>query len=407
MKRVFQSLILIPFLLIACQPPQAVNTSTPTPNPTLTPLFPTKTATPTFQENTKHIELPEWVNNPENNILLLRYNESGSPYSKFMLFNFVTNENVLIDLNLPYYEYYWEDKNIIVFLHDGVCDVTPKYVTEFDITKGVLHTYKIENYLKPVKNCTYNYIYDNTARINKDKPESVVEVLDSVTGDYVPLTSNNDGLSDISFKVSPDGTYIFILQYKGIYEFSELWRPINGSVLSIFNIESRSLIMKLDEEQEISSDILFIDDNNLVFTRDRTTPCLIMISSLTKKCMHTIPEKLNSATVVLGEPLLDSHKINFLYFSGERGGVCFYDIYDGKINCPTQNFQELDEQIILIYDLSPDEKQLLFLYSYKGCPAPYCDYSGEISLAIIDINSNYLYQLPKSTSFRWDSVWRP
>lgn len=414
MKKFFQILSLLAFVIVACQSVESVATSTPTPITTKTPPVQIQATIPTATENQElinFIELPGWVKSPENNIILLSYREEPDELrSKFMLVNPDDGDNIIIGLSQSYYHHYWENSNHIVFLHDGECDKTPKQITELDILQSTLRTYEIEDYLKPIKNCSYNYESDKTARINVDSTEPTIEVIDSITGEYFPLTSQNDGVSDISYKISPNRKYISVLQHKGIYKFSELWLPIYGSEISIYDLQNRNLILKFDEGQEISSRVLFMDSNKLVYTRDNT-PCLIMILSLTKKCIHTISQKFPNKTIVLGDPLSDPRKLSFLYFSGEQGGFCFYDIYSGEMNCPTENFPSLNGQIILNYSLSPDENYFLFDYSNKGCPPPWCDYSGEPYFAVIDIRESQLHEIPNYNLIGYptglDSVWRP
>src|SRR5690349_16096603 len=69
------------------------------------------------------IQIPEWVKNSENNIILLSYlaKDEGRPL-KAGLINPKTGEQTYITFQKPFYYYYWEDAQHVVFLHGKYCN---------------------------------------------------------------------------------------------------------------------------------------------------------------------------------------------------------------------------------------------------------------------------------------------
>jgi hypothetical protein len=292
-----------------------------------------------------------------------------------------------------------------------------EFITELDISAGVFQTYTAKDHPEYVQDCyPLPDPGEELTRINPEFSERTVEFIDPSTGNVSLLTNPNDGVTDISDKVSPEKNYVAIVQFRGDFEMPEMWQPLYGNQISIYDLHTRNLVLQFAEDQGILSQVSFVNYNNLVYMRENT-PCLVMISSLSKKCIHNIPQKFPDATVILGEPLYEIGRIGFLYFSfypQHHGGYCFYDIYSGGIGCPTDRFPSLDDQIVINHSLSPDEHYLLIEYDRKGCPVPWCDNFDTPQLAVIDLNDAQLFQigpanLSSSDIFRpiHPNPWRP
>jgi hypothetical protein len=113
----------------------------------------------------------------------------------------------------------------------------------------------------------------------------------------------------------------------------------------------------------------------------------------------------------LGNRLSDLQEFDFMYFGNEphHGGFCFYNLLSGDLNCPTDQFETLKDKTILSYSLSPNEEYLLFQYDYKGCPPPWCDYAGDVHLAVVDIRNDQFFEIEEYSMiwyYGWDAVWR-
>ena len=161
--------------------------------------------------------------------------------------------------------------------------------------------------------------------------------------------------------------------------------------------------------------LLFTDNENLVYVRENT-PCIISIATKTKKCIHAISDRLRDFTIILGDPLKGRQNLSFLYFRGSSqysSGWCIYDLLSGKLNCPTDGFEDLHGQTVINYALSPDNNYLLIEYDHEGCPAPWCDYASDPQIAVINIAEKKFFHLGSSETysamdiFRDSQPWRP
>jgi hypothetical protein len=383
---------------------------TNTPKPISTPI-PPSTATLTPIPDSGIIEIPEWAKNFENNIILLTYrNDDGDRPVKVGLINPKTGEQIYIQLQQGFYPY-WKDAQHIVFLHAGNCDEPPELMTELDLAQGAI-TYKEEN-----RKCEL-FEEEQIAFLELEEPERTVIIVDSITGDEIPLTSPNDGIIDVTFRVSPDENYIAVAQSTGDFEFLE-FGPYIGNQISIFRLSDRVLVLKVTEDMDLTSLKFFPNNDKLIYMLDNT-PCLIVISSRSKKCIDDIPQKFPDADIYLGDPTSDSNRIGFVYLNDKphHGGLCFYDLLSGSIDCPTDNFESLNEYGVMNYSLSPDEKYVLFIYDKKGCPLPWCDYASNEHVAVMDIRGISIFELGDSTQilelynlswsdFGLSRTWRP
>jgi hypothetical protein len=378
---------------------------TRTPGPIVTP----DTATP----NVTFLELPEWVKDPSNPIVLFVYDAYSTRPSEIGFFNAASGEQAIIRLPFGIYQYYWKDASHIVFL-EGYCSEPLVGATELDISQGTLYPTTAENLPAYIASCYGLEDTSSTIKIDKASSEPAVEILDPSSGEWLRVTDPNDGISDIDFSLSPNNDYLGIVQAQGKYEFPELWQPLFGTQVSLYHLPDRKLVTSFVEDERISAKLLFTDNENMVYDRENT-PCVISITALSKKCIHGISDRFPDSTVILGDPLKDGKKLSFLYFgiSPHQGGWCIYDLFSGEINCPTDEFQELQGQNLTNYALSPDNNYLLIEYDSKGCPPPWCDYFDTPQIAVMDIAGKKIFKLGDSETYETMDIlrdaqpWRP
>jgi len=409
---------LVALFLIACQPvnlTQASPTTSPLPStpieiPTATQVL---TATPTvtsipFDQNTRVVDLPKWVKNSSfpDGILALPYREANNDIPSKVIFVDPDNgETFIVDLLKAFYHYYWRDRDHISFFQEGDCSGSPKYISELNVFNGSLQVYDAKTFPEYILGC---YLDSNReiVRINNEFHEQVVEFVDPSNREVSLLTNPNDGVTDISIKLSPYNNFVAVVQFKGDFEFPKSRTPIYGNQISVFDLGTQRLILKYTEEQRISSEVSFIDSSDLVYMRENT-PCLIMIFSQSKKCIHKIPNQFPDSTIVLSENSHEDATLRFIYFSQKQGGYCFYDIGSGSLGCPTDHFPALHDQIIINYSLSSFGHYLLIEYGNKGCPVPWCDYPENTYLGVIDFYDGKLFELVPSDSFYLSDIFRP
>lgn len=410
--------VLIMLFLVACQPINS-NQIPPKITPTL-PLTPTETFIPTqtlevipsitstpFDQNPRVIELPRWVRYSfPGGTLALPYGDSAnSNPSKVMFLNPDDGEKLFVDLPKEFYYYYWKDHEHIVFFHDGNCDTSPQYISDLNVSDGHLQIYTVETYPGKILGCYFDPD-DEIVRINNSFPEKEVEYIDPSSGEVFRLTDPNDGITDISLQLSPYNNFLAVVQFDGDFNTLEADDIIYGNKISIFNLENRQLILQYSEEQGILSEVSFIDGSNLAYMR-KNTPCLIMIWSQIKKCIHNIPNRFPDSTIILAQNSYHNSRLQFLYFSQQKGGFCSYDLIGGGLGCITDHFSTLHDQKIINYSSSYYSHYLLIEYSDQGCPVFWCDYPENTYLAVINFNEGELIELGNSNLYSLSDLYRP
>jgi hypothetical protein len=387
----------------------ATETDFPKHTKTVTPkMTPSPTSEVTF------LELPSWVKNPSSQIMLFIYD----PYpttrsSEIGFFNAASGEQAIIRLPFEIYQYYWKDANHIVFLQ-GYCADPIERVTELDISLGILSPAIAENLPRNIAYCYGLEDTSATVKIDATSSEPTVRIIDPLSGAWLQVSDPSDGISDIHFSLSPNHDYLGIVQIQGNYDFPELWQPLYGTQVSVYHLPDRKLVASFADETAVSELLLFTDNETLVYVSFHT-PCVISIATASKKCIYAIPYRFPGSAIILGDPLKDRQKMSFLYFSHSphQGGWCIYDLFSGGLNCPTDEFEDLQGQTVVNYAISPDNNYLLIEYDSKGCPSPWCDYFARIQTAVIDIAGKKFYKLGDSSTyetmdiFRDTQPWRP
>jgi len=380
--------------------------STPTTQPYLF-LLPTKSTNGIYQ-----YELPEWVKNPEANLVLFTYKSKSRAQVGFL--NPMDGAQVIVNLPQKADNYFWEDSSHIVFLQ-GPCGDSLEKITELDLSQNSLQPVAFNEFPESILDCYPSIDSDQIIlEIDESLAEPTLVTLNRAE-QWLKVTNPNDGISDISFTISPDKDYVAIVQIKGKFQFPDLWpQPLFGTQVSIYHLPDKKLITTFTENEKIYSSLLFNNENDLMYVSGNT-PCVVNISTLSRECFNSIPNKFPNATIILDEPSNDHKRFSFIYFqySPQQGGLCFYDLSIDNIDCPTDQFEILKGKIVSTYAVSPDNKYILIEYDYEGCPPPWCDYAGDPQLGLIDIQKNTLNKLGSSSEyqalgyFQINLPWRP
>jgi len=416
MNTLIRTMTLIIFLVAACQPIESTNVSASTPEIIETAITQTRTVIPTQTEvpiviesqgSTKYLELPEWVRRSwPGGILVLPYGDAiNDRPSRSILVNPDNGETFIVDLQKEFYHYYWRDNEHVVFFHEGDCGGSPEIISELSVFSGILQEYETKNHPEYVLGC-YSNSDDEIVRLNYKFSELAVEFVDPSNGAISLLTDPNDGITDISIELSPGKNFVAIVQFDGDFKFPESRVPIYGNQISVYDLRTQRLILQYAEEQGILSETSFIDYSNLAYIRGNT-PCLIMILSLLKKCIHNIPNQFPDSTIILSKNSHEDTTLRFLYFSQQQGGYCFYNINTGGLGCPTDRFSTFNNQIVINYSLSSFGHYLLVEYDSDGCPVPWCDYREKPRLGLIDLYDGELFELGLSDNFYLSDFFRP
>lgn len=418
-KRIFldKSLLILLFL-VACQPTtitRMVPTSTlqePTPPPVTfvaiqTPMVSPSVTPAPFAENSQILELPRWVQYSfPGGILALPYGDGITEKPSRLIFvNPEDGETFIVELQKDFYHYLWKDDENIVFLHEGDCNGLPKFISELNIPSGLLWIRENTGDLpRNIRDCYFSRDAD-VVRLNHESKESVVEYVDPISGEVSLLTDPDDGVSDISMELSPYDHYVAIVQFDGEFEMPKTRGPVYGNTISIFDLRTHKLILQYSEEQGVFSEVSFIDEVSLAYMR-QNTPCLILILSQIKRCVHNIPNQFPDATIILVQNSHHDSSLQFLYFSQEEGGYCAYDIIGGALGCLTDRFSVFHNQFIINYSSSYYGHYRLIEYSSDGCPEPWCENPETTYLALVN-QEGELFELGSSDRYYLSSLFRP
>jgi hypothetical protein len=371
----------------------------------------------TMVDGVLYVKLPEWIKKAGNEAILL-WNSSGVE-----LVNSETGEKTFFSINQEIKHAYWKDAMHIEILIGKYCSDPTIEISELSLVDGLLVTYKTQDRPDLDPNC-YEEYKAGAVRFNWDDPEQPVIVVDQVTGKMTFLTDPNDGITDAGLYISPDGKYAAVGQITGEYVRSDLWLPPSYDQISLYRIADGALIFQESTDRDYYSIDFFPDSKTLLYFGENI-PCVVDIASAIKMCIIEIPQMYPKGMIYPGVPSHDSSKFGFIY-SPDVSGVgklCFYTMDTKSVDCPTEKFSDLNGYRIVNYSLSPNEKYVIFVYTNKGCPPPWCDNFGEIYVAVMDINGKNKFSLgdfDDVTGFIWksyftssdttgnlDSSWRP
>jgi hypothetical protein len=241
--------------------------------------------------------------------------------------------------------------------------------------------------------------------------EMTVFLVNNQTGEWQILTDPTDGIQDGDAVFSPGSKYFIVLQSKNRdILYSSI--PRTGDQISIYDFLRRSVVMTF-QDTEINS-LMFLGDNQkFIYMRGWDTPCVVDILLQTKKCIHMIPDRFPHELIELSGLTADYTRLIFYHYSsttGYPGGLCFYNLQTGDLNCPADRLAILKDRAVTEYILSPDEKYFTFTYE-DSCPS--CDSAGLHSgLAVIGRDGKNFYDLGVSNSPHWGGIylvatWRP
>ena len=155
------------------------------------------------------------------------------------------------------------------------------------------------------------------------------------------------------------------------------------------------------------------NSDEFIYMRGFTIPCIVNIPSDGRKCIHTIPDRFPGHTIEVegldssGENLVINH---WTWDQGYAGGLCFYNLQTGGMNCPTEGLPVLNGRTVTEYTFSPDNNYIAFTYENS---TPTSDAAGSTSgVAVIDVNGKHYNDLGISNAPHWGgiymvSTWRP
>jgi hypothetical protein len=357
----------------------------PSQSPSPTPI-PSQSAIPA---SVTALDLPSWLINPNTNVLMYRLmngtNGNGQILPTVFFYTPDTKEQFSIDvpIDLSGAFVWWHDNMHAVFQSGSdtlfLLDLSNSTLVQLSTNDSLFANYE---WVPPLWDSGYTVDYGTDANTGRN----IAVVTETGTGQK-RIFDNGNYISWFS-QISPNHNYLAIMQ-------SAAGGPImEGQHISIYNFADQSLILTVDD-YEINSISFFPDDDRLVYMRGLDMPCIVEITTRAKTCVQTIHNTYPAAWIYLRGLTYDRQKFIFLHVehgqSGVRnGGLCFYSLDTGKLNCPTDGLKILVDKAVTDFILSPDEKYIAFIYEEYP---PDADISEALGLSVIGTDGSKFIDL--------------
>ncbi len=400
-------------------PVTATIEKTEIPKPTSTP---TTSLSPTPEQIT--IEFPEWVNNPETQILLVPIGTRESGYENMALFNAESGERFDIPFTKEVGDYFWmpdgsgfgflpQDKNDVMFFLLGDRSVINISLSE-EILRFHYHNSDVDSIQVTSSNFTdpnfliipdwyplssngkffeYQEGYDNT----------YTSIFDVSNNQILNISDPNDGYFDLFSGFSPNSKFIAISQADeepGNYYAFENSPTIR---LIVYDIESQQVVASYKNLtfQKWSPDgtkFLFQEwrDSDFYWFAE-SPPCIFDTISGETECYE-----VNSRIV---NPYWSPNQtmISYIYSSDEAKGFCTIKLNTEEKNCVIEKL-ETEEQVPIDYLWSPNSNFIVFVYD-TSCP--YCDYIDSPKLGIANVLTGEYFSIGDNVDIHSLGLWRP
>lgn len=409
-------------------------TETASPKPTDIPV-PTFTATPTQTSLVipEKYDFPSWLSDPNFQVFAM-VTDVLDTSNEITFVNANTHEK--FSINVPtdnISRYFWTpDGKKLGFIQSNflgtyLIELETGLVTEISIPEDssqCLYEYQkskepIIRYLRVESSLPTDPDFlcsqSSYSIFQEGESENKVTILENLdTGQIIKLPNANSSLEDLEYAISPLRTQLAILQ--GATPDPDERNPM-GTTILIYELPTGELISSYTGQ--FCSLEWSPDDEKLLTTHTSSTGCGDELPAIIfPKTNQVLPITVNENTqhswinISIYTWSQDSNFLYYAYTSLDRSDVCRYDLSTKNINCPTKEFDELDEFNVESYKLSPDENFLALLYGYS-CQG--CNEWGEPSSALMTIDGGNIlffgkeiYRPEVNSPYPYVTlVWRP
>ncbi len=330
---------------------------------------------------------PEWLKDPNVNILLHKY------FRHVVFINPEIEESYRLELS----GVDWISNNLVGFepIDFDECLSGRIYSSTFNLLTSVVKEYSLAENI-PLEYCVPigQQVY---ARIGSFD-ENIIHIngVDVEKNEIVLTLPDNSFINDV--ENSQDKVFALMGPEIGLY---------SGIHLVVYDFLSQEILMVVDSEN-ISYPIVFSDEYDKLLYVDGQTPCVLDGLTLDIACGVKIPFEYsdirlagfwqNNTTVMflarrdsIGPPWANGNKLcSFGMFSGEI--ECFienaaiFEPYDLQIGSGEQSEMQEVVDSIIGYKFSPDNKYILVCYGQNFRP--------DRHIAIVDVNELSFYEVP-------------
>jgi hypothetical protein len=329
-----QTMIMTPSFTAAASKtnPVALAPTSP-PHPTLSP---TVTAIATI------LQLPDWMHDKNQEILMYRMLTAGNraPIDEAETVNFLnpdTGEKYTI--NMPDAFLCWHDNTHAVFVHDPHEGNEPPFLFVLDLSNGqlaqytendpIFETYYFYTWMCDPQTGQNPYLPEYDLKVDLIQNEQTTSIINNRTGTIEILTDPKDGIEDIVAAFSPGYKYIAVFQ---VNDKSNYYAGYFNQI-SVYEVSNRELL-DIIQDNSIRTGGFLYDGNLLFYEQERQTFCIVNIIFHTTNCLknrngfysvdHTFSTDSNYFVLLQGQEKNDP-------MDGRGDRIIVYDL---------QNFQE-------------------------------------------------------------------
>ncbi|KXK12940.1 MAG: hypothetical protein UZ14_CFX002001986 [Chloroflexi bacterium OLB14] len=445
MKKLF-SISFLFILIISCQS-QATYTPTPitltnTPESTSTPTQ-LPTLIPTATQITS-IEFPDWVKNPETQILLvpvIEFEDNQFHYKGMYLFNAETSERFEVPFTEEVGDYFWMPdgsafgfllaKKKQVFLYS----IKDEIITLIKVSDESLRFYERNDsgdFSSPIQVSSSNIKSPNFLFLNiwrylsvdrkyfvyqEEYDGTYISIYDISKSDTIKLSDPNDDYFNFSYSWSPTQPLLAAIEVDeeqqgmfGSFQTLPIFR------LQVYDAQSQKVVASY---KNVTFPNWSPDGTKFLFQEWKGSegfywyggapPCIFDTLSGKTNCFNEliINDKIN-ITSAYWSP--DQSMISFVYMNyasdanPETGTFCTIQLATQNISCLLSKL-DIENQNVIEYLWSPNSKFISFFYDTSH---PISDYRDHPKLGIANIETGkYFYISLPSSDPNFLGLWRP
>jgi Tol biopolymer transport system component len=417
-------------------PVTATIENTETPKPTSTP---TTSLSPTPDQIT--IEFPEWVKNPETQILLMpviEFEANQFHYKGLFLFNAETGEKYKIPYTNQKGDYFWmpdgsgfgflpKKKEEFIFF-----SIQEEEVFTISIQKSAFRFINRDDSVsQPIQisssdfdNPNFLFLYD-WELLSPDRRYFIyygdsydvksTDVMDISSGELIKVSDPDDEYNDLYKRWSPSSNLLAIAEADQSPQLFNSFDVFPNFRLRVYDVETRKIIASY---KNVTFPKWSPDGTKFLFQELKGTesywyggspPCIYDTLLGTTNCFNQliINDKI---TITSAEWSPDQSMIGFVYLDfepkvfNETGSFCTLQISTENTACILKKLDS-DGQKVVDYLWSPDSNYISFFYDTSY---PFSDYRiyPQIGIANIRTGEYFHTSIPVSDT-QWLGLWRP
>lgn len=410
----------IPTSLLATATATATVENTTVPKPTLTS---TASISPTPEQIT--IEFPEWVKNPETQILLVPVGTRENGYENMALFNAETGERFDIPFNKEEVSgYFWmPDGSQFGFIPKGskkviLFSIIQGTIIEFPLTDEAFQFISLDSQIEPVQVSSKKidgssfFFLESDTEISGDKKHFVLRSLcdetifclfDVESGETINLFSRSENHYYLFSEWSPDSKYLAVVETDE--ELGNYYTFKNEPTfrLKVYDINSQKLFASYknitsakwspDGREFLYQSLTY---NGGYYSFIYSAPCIFDTLSGKTRCYDIDGQ----AAYVDWSP--NQRMISYIY-TGNKRGLYTIDLESGERKLILEKLDS-NEQMPIHYTWSPKDDYISFTYD-TSCVN--CDYLDDPQIGIANITTGDYFRIGNAFYIFGEGLWRP